>query len=144
MEYRPGKVWHLPKVKMLHQLQKQCVRVIYKKSKRFNVNELIKQGGILSVYNLSHLELCKLWYKVTHKLLPEPLCDIFNKHGGKKTHKYHTRGKNTRNIQKHHSVQFNKSFLCKSVALYTKLLQIVKAKSSFKSFTISAKKYILS
>ena len=130
-------------LKGLYQVQKQCIGTIHKKSKGTNVDDLIKMGGYLMVYTLTQLELCKLGYKVTHRQIPGPLCDIFNKHGGKNPITIKPEVKKTTNIQKHHSVKFNKSFLCKSVILYTKLPQSLKSKPTLKSFTYCTKKHIL-
>ena len=49
------------------------------------------------------------------KELPKPLQDMLESQGGRKRHRYETQNKETPNIQKHTSSQFNKSFVCKSL-----------------------------
>ena len=68
-----------------------------------------------------------LGYKITHKMIPDPLVDTFNNNGGKKQHDYETRSKNTPNIQKHHSVQ--KLYMPQSISIYeSSMHQKTKAK----------------
>ena len=130
-------------LKSLFQMQKQCIRTLYKRPKRSNINELFKRGRLLSIYDMIYLEMTVLGYKITHKMVPDPLVDIFNKDEGKKQHDYETRSKITPNIQKHHSVQFNKSFICRSLSAYMSLPCIIIQKPSLTSFTRGVKDHII-
>ena len=85
-------------------MQKQCIQTLYKRPKRSNINELLKRGRLLSIHDIIYLEMTVLGYKITHKMIPDPLVDVFNKNGGKKQHDYETRSKNMSNIQKHQSL----------------------------------------
>ena len=79
----------------LYRLQKECVKLVAKMLKRSNADPIFKRQGIIRLPDLIKNELCKLGYKVTNKLLPKPLVGLFEQQGGKKTHKYETRNKNT-------------------------------------------------
>ena len=90
------------------------------------------------------MELCKLGYKVSYKILPDSLFTIFNLNKGKKSRRYLTRGKATPNIQRHGHTKFNQSFQCKSITNYTRLLNSTKSKESISAFTKDLKEKILS
>ena len=85
------------------------------------------------------LELTKFGYKISNSILPKPLLDMLNAMGGKKKHQYPTRNKQTPNIQKHSSTQFNTSFVCQGIHLYSLLPSELKAKTS-----IIALKFVIS
>ena len=70
------------------------------------------------------LELCKFGAKIANKTIPEPLRLLMEARGGKKTHKYNARKKNVPNIQKHVSIQYNSSFLCRSLVEFSKHLYV--------------------
>ena len=57
-------------LKSLFQVQKQCIRTLYKRPKRSNINELLKLGRILSIHDIIYLEMTVLGYKITHKMIP--------------------------------------------------------------------------
>ena len=65
-------------------------------SKRSDTKELFQQGKLLTIHDIIYLEMSRLGYKITHKLIPEPLVDLFNRNGGKKCHGYQARGKYTK------------------------------------------------
>ena len=75
-------------------------------------------------------ELIKLGFKITNKILPNPLILAFEQDGGKKTHPYNTRNKSLPNIQKHTTNLYNTSFMCKALTEYTKALTISKQKKN--------------
>ena len=81
------------------------------------------------------MELCKLGYKVSHKILSDSLLTIFNLNKGKKTHRYPTTGKATPNIQQHADTKVNENFLCKCITNYMKLSNSTKSKESISAFT---------
>ena len=86
----------------------------------------------------------KLGYLVSHKLLPTPLLGLFNRRGGRKTHRYETRNKNMPNIQTHQEALFNNSFLCKAITEYNKLLISIKTSEPTRLFTGKLKKHYTS
>ena len=47
----------------------------------------------------------------------------------------------TPNIQKHHSTQFNRSFMCRSTVIYTNLPNAIKQKQNIRGFITPIKKY---
>ena len=76
----------------------------------------------------------KLGYKISNGQIPKPIADIMNIYGGLKMHGYNTRNKNILNIQKQSTVQFNKSFLCKSILMYGSLPVKIKKSENLKIF----------
>ena len=102
----------------IQKIQVQCLQLI---NNTVASEELHKVLKIIDFDNLVKMSLCKLDQRVTHKILPVPIQHIFHSHGGRKQHRYPMRNKNTPNIQKHHDVKFNKSFLCQSIVEFSKL-----------------------
>ena len=47
--------------------------------------------------------MCKLGHNVSHKHIPTPIIQLFDKFGGRKQHHYSTHNKHIPNIQCHHS-----------------------------------------
>ena len=91
------------------------------------------------------LELCKAGLKVTNNSMPNPIMQLFKiSGGGVKTHRYPTRNKRTPNIIKHKSTLVNTSFLCKSIATFSKLRYKLKSTNSLKNFARNLKRYFLS
>ena len=112
-------------LKELSKLQSQCVEMIVR-TRPTDIFNAMRQLNILPLNRMIQLNLCKLGHQMTHKLLPQPLQNILNADGGKKTHKYPTRNKHTPNIQKHQSIMFNWSFLCQSTKEFIKLNDTLK------------------
>ena len=61
-----------------------------------------------------------------------------------KTHHYLTRHKNLPNIKRHKSVEYNKSFLCKSLVYINEIDQKTLNAKSKKEFTINYKRKLFS
>ena len=118
-------VWGLIIPKSSHnspyRLQKECVKLIAKMPKRSSVEPIFESQSIIRFPNLIENELRRLRYKVTNKLLPKPLVELFQQCGGKKMHRYETHKKNTPNIQQHNTHLFNQSFSCKNLSHFNKL-----------------------
>ena len=57
-----------------------------KQLKNHKVETLYKQLGIIWLPDLIKQEQYRLGYKISHKVLPEPLIDLFDKKGGKNCH----------------------------------------------------------
>ena len=122
-------------------IQKQCIRLVHNCRITADCTPLFKQSKMLSLHNIINVELAKLGYSINRKLLPKPILDIYDKNGGKKIHRYPTRNKMTPNIQKHHLIQFNCSFICRSTVIYTNLPTEIKQKQNIYRFTTHVKKY---
>ena len=104
-------------------MQKQCVCLLSKR-KVVPVDELFKSHKVMKFPDMIRLELYKFGAKLANKMMPEPLrllMEAKGAKGGKKTHKHNTRKRNVPNIQKHVSVQYNSSFLCRSLVEFSKL-----------------------
>ena len=109
----------------IQNIQVQCLWLI---NNTVASEELHKVLKIIDFNNLIKMSLCKLGQRVTHKIVPIPIQHIFDSNGGIKQHRYPMRNKNTPNIQKHHDVIFNKSFLCQSIVEFSKLPTNLKTK----------------
>ena len=125
----------------LYRLQKECVSIICKQ--KGPIDEVFKHLKIIGLPDLITFHQQKLGYKVTHKLLPVPILELFDRRGGKKSHRYPTRNKNTPNIQAHQNVTFNNSFLCKAIMDYNKLPLHLKCDNTIQSFVNKLKLYHL-
>ena len=122
-------------------IQKQCIRLVHKCKTTADCTPLFKQNKMLTLHNIINVELAKQGYNINRKLLPKPILDIYDKNGGKKIRCYLTRNKMMPNIQKHHSIQFNRSFICRSTVIYTNLPTEIKQKQNIHRFTTHVKKY---
>ena len=132
-----------PQVNDLSKIQKACIRIAHKRPPRADCAELLHHSKLSTFQQLIELESVKYGYKLSHGLIPGPIKDIMHKNGGHKTHRYNTRNKSNLNIQKLHSTQFNRSFLCQSTVNYSKLPESLKAAKTTISFTKQAKTHIL-
>ena len=120
--------------KRLYKLQSACIRIIAKKSKSSEAEVLYKSLGVIPFPDLIKQEQYKLGYKISRKILPEPLIALFDKKGGKKCHRYPTRNKYIPNIQRHTTTQMNSSFLCRSLNHFMQLPGTTKQCPSLSSF----------
>ena len=77
--------------KRLYNLQSACIRIIAKIPKSYDVDALYKSLGVIHFPDPIKQEQYKLGYKISHKILPEPLIALFDKKGGKKCHGYPTK-----------------------------------------------------
>ena len=127
----------------LFAIQKQCIRLVHKCNINTDCTPLFKQSRMLPLHNMINVELAKLGYNINRKLLPKPILDIFDKNGGKKTHRYPTRNKMMQNVQKHHLTQFNHSFICRSMVIFTNLPNSIKLKTNIRGFVNSIKTHYI-
>ena len=72
------------------------------------------------------IELVKYGQRIAHNSLPEGVKKIAYCNAGLKLHHYPTRNKNMPNIEWHTCHQFNISFLCKGLSIYSSLPQHLK------------------
>ena len=68
----------------LYRLQKECIKLVAKLPKTSNVEPTFDQLNIIKLSDLIDNELKKLGHKISNKLLPEPLIELFQRNGGKK------------------------------------------------------------
>ena len=119
----------------LSKLQKQCVCIINKSSPTSDITGQFERLKIT-------LNLCKLGHKISFNNLPKPIIQIFNFDGGKKQHRYPTRNQNVPNIQKHDTLLFNRSFLCKSLTEFSQLSMYLKMKKDHNKFVKQCKQHL--
>ena len=102
-------------MKELTVIQDACMRIVCKVPKGTTVTPLYKRTQALCLPKMITLEFAKYGYKISHKLYLVILHEIADSNGGLKQHRYPTHYKNTPNIQKHTSNEFNQSYLCKGI-----------------------------
>ena len=98
--------------------------------------------SILPFKDLIKQELIKLGHNISNNILPKPIIDLYTING-KKWHKYPTRRKNIPNICLHMDHQYNISFMCKSLKLYSELPGITRNISSLTEFKKALKNYLI-
>ena len=125
----------------LYKLQQECMSAMCKPLE--TVKSAFNQLKIIRLPDLIVFHQQKLGYLVSHKLLPTPILGLFNRRGGKKTHRYETRNKNTPNIQTHQEPSYN-SFLCKAITEYNKLSVSIRTSKTTRMFTGKLKKHYTS
>ena len=113
-----GSMTSSKKIKKLATMQNSCIHLLGQKLNRYST------------------------HRITAKELPKPLHNLLDSQGGRKTQRYETQNKETPNIQKHTSSQFNKSFMCKSLLKYNQLSPEIKETNKTKNF-ISRTKHTL-
>ena len=126
----------------LYRLQQECVKIIQRRQKD-DINQAFKTHKIICLPDLINLQQEKLDYMVSHKMLQQPIIDLFNIHGGKKAHQYPTRNKLLLNIQPHQNSLFNRGFLCRSIVNYNHIPGTTKKAKTLKSFVSKAKECYL-
>ena len=130
----------------LKQIQKQQDKAVKQIDFMHSKEDNYKKHRILNVHQLITLELCKLGYRLTHKLLPKPLAnallsDHYNNNLGK-THKYNTRHKTTPNLPRASNSRYRSSYLFQALSVYSKLPDSVTTQSNLKSFNKRCKHYL--
>ena len=127
--------------KRLYNLQSTCIGIIAKKNQRaMKQMHCTNHLGVICFPDLIKQEQYKLGYKISRKILPEPLIALFDKKGGKKCHRYPTRNKHIPNIQRHTTTQMNSSYLCQSLNHFMQLPGTTKQCLSLSSFCKHIKK----
>ncbi len=102
---------------------------------------ICKSLKILMIDDIIDLELAKISYRYSNKLLPGPVQDLFQSNDF--SHTYNTRARNHPRIEKHKSAVFNKSFLCRAPALWTSLPTNIRTKNKKPAFSLSYKNFKL-
>ena len=96
--------------------QKGFVRAIKGVGKSVHTDPIFKELSLLKLPNMIRLQLAKVGYKVTNKLIPKPILKLFTCGHGHKQHRYSTRNKQIPNIIAHKSSITNSSFICKGIS----------------------------
>ena len=125
----------------LHKIQTSCLQHVFKCKDVWSIDH-----NILSVNKLITLELCKMGYKLMHKLLPTPLhsslrCDQNNK-SLNKMHKYSTRNKAIPNYPKPTTKLYHTSYLCQSISAYQSFMVATKDCLNLKQYSACCKKIL--
>ena len=123
----------------LFKIQKACIYIVHEKPTQLDCMEILHSSKLLTFQELIDLESIKYGHRISKGLTPKPIQRIMQSTRGLKTHSYNTRNKSTPNIQKHQTVQFNRSFLCHSISNYNKLPGSLKTIKMIHSFTRKAK-----
>ena len=131
----------------IYRVEKAQRKAVKQIKKHCSFKTACKELRILSFENLINLELCKLGYKLTNKLLPINVIqclqeDYQNKQLVKK-HRYPTRNKAELNIPIYNKTSHARSFLVRSISLFNKLPNSIKLKSNLSSFTYHCKMHLL-
>ena len=114
---------------LIAKTQTKCISII-NGEKATSDQMMYKELQLVRFEDMIRTELIKLGFKITSKILPNPLILAFEQGGGKKTHPYNTRNKSLPNIQKHTKNLYNTSFMCKALTEYTKASMILKQKKN--------------
>ena len=117
-----GSMISTKQIKKLQKIQNTCLKII---EPSMTITESYNKLKILRLSQLVTLELNKLAYKHTHNLLPLKLAQCMNcDANGKsleKQHQYLTRNKHLLNLPQVKTKKYQKSFLMKSISLYSAL-----------------------
>ena len=122
--------------------QTKCISII-NGEKAPSDQMMYKELQLVIFEDMIRTELIKLGFKITNKILPNPLIMAFEQDGGKKTHSYNTRNKSLPNIQKHTTSLYNTSFMCKALTEYSKALAMLKQKKIAHSLGKAVRKYLI-
>ena len=124
--------------KKLTVLQNKALRAVDNKKYNSAINPICKKYNVVKLIDMVDLELSKMSFQIANNLLPEPISNLFKK--GRDFHHYNTRNRNNAVVAKHRSAIFNKSFLCKTPAIWNTLSQDVKNANNSKCFLRRLKK----
>ena len=100
---------------------------------------MYKELQLVRFEDMIRTELIKLGFKITSKILSNPLILAFEQEGGKKTHPYNTRNKSLLNIYN----LYNASFMCKALTEYTKASMTLKQKKTVHSLGKALQKHLI-
>ena len=120
-------------------LQKHIICCLGNVGMRTHCMPLYKRLDILTVRDILNLENIKLAYHLTHKVCAKPLINLY--HIIDKDYDMH--GSNVI-IPKHKLAIVNKSFICKPLAEWQNVPNVLKSANNVKSFGKSVKKAMLS
>ena len=124
-------------VKHVKVLQNKAIRVVGGLKYNQNVSNTCKKLRMLTLDDMTELELCKIAYKFNNQSLPSSISNMFRPNSFQ--HHYNTRNRNNPRIERHHSKYFSNCYLVRAPALYMKLTNEIRAKYPIKVFVKSLK-----
>ena len=131
-----GSMLSMKQIQKLQKVQNICFKIM-EPSK--NIAESSKNLKILRINQLVQLELNKLAYKLAHHLLPIKLAQCINCDASgrslEKQHRYLTRNKHIPNLPQVSMKIYQKSFLMKSISLYSALPKAITSCQNLNNFT---------
>ena len=127
---------------LIAKTQTKCISIINGEKAPSN-QMMYKELQLVRFEDMIRTELIKLGFKITNKILPNPLIMAFEQDGRKKNHPYNTRNKSLPNIQKHTTSLYNTSFMCKALTEYSKALAMLKQKKMVHSLGKAVRKYLI-
>ena len=139
-----GSMLNNNQIQKLQKVQNTCLRIL---DPNLTVADCLKKQHILKITQLIDLDLIKLAFKLIHNLLPHKLAQCMTSdQAGKnlqKPHKYMTRNKSIPNLPRIKLNAYQKSFLMKSISLYSNLPSRYHNCQSLANLINSIKKMIL-
>ena len=121
-------------LKRIELQQKKAIRCI---ANYASTTPLFRKYKILKIEDLINLDLAKLSYKFTNKLLPEPVSKLFSENATH--HDYQTRFGRFPMTELHKTAIYNNSFLRRSPLSFSLSNQSIRMSSNLKLFS---KRYI--
>ena len=91
------------KINEIFKIQKQCVCILDHCNQGYDMMERFRDLHIIPINDMIQVAMCKLGHNISHKHIPTPIIQLFDKFGGRKQHHYSTHNKHIPNIQHHHS-----------------------------------------
>ena len=138
-----GSMISTKQIKKLQKIQNTCLKVI---EPSMTSSESCKKLKILRLSQLVTLELNKSAYKRNHNLVPLKLAQCMNCDASgkslKKQHQYLTRNKHLLNLLLINTKKYQKSFLMKSISLYSALPKEIMDCQTLHKFAQAVKEYL--
>ena len=107
-----------------------------------DITDQFKDLNIIPFKGMIRIAMCKVGHNISHKYIPAPIIQLFDKFGGRKSHHYPTHNKHIPNIQHHQDEQYNRSFLCRSILEFNRLPMELKRLEKTTSFLRQLKRQI--
>ena len=118
----------------LYILQKRIIRSLCGAHPLQHCMPLFKSERILTIYDQLRIENAKIAHRLNYGNCPIPISSLF----GKGKCNYNTRS-GTMVIRNHLSSKFNKSFLCKTISEWTKIVPALRMLENIKMFAMKLK-----
>ena len=122
-------------------LQKKCIRNICKAPYNSESTPLFKKLFLPKLIDIYQLQLGKLMYLHTNKIIPSPLLNLFVTN--EEVHQYNTRHRHDPHVMTRGSSRFSRTFVHEGPKLWLTLPINIKETISVKSFIKNLKTYII-
>ena len=122
-------------------MQKRAVRIITKSKYNASTLPLFGRSHVLQLEDIPKLELAKMMYNYSHKMLPEQLQTLFDSND--LIHEYSTRQATNPHIVSYHYKILYSSFLHQAPMIWSKVPFEIKNSPSKNSFGKKMKKHLL-